>query len=201
MSNYVVSDTSLTSVADAIRTKGGTSAALDFPSGFVDAIGAIQTGGGGASNVVTGTFKGTTSNAAMDVNLAYDGDGYPIIVVIFPSEGAYDPDGTFYKTIQQYALIEAVLIKQKLAAPTYNANNTYNYATFYSISKSSTTNNTSTSTNIKMNNNSYSSSDASYTINNILKIKSSKKLSIFIGSGNYGAAVNVEYTYYVIYSS
>lgn len=40
-------DTDLTAVADAIRTKGGTSAQLTFPGGFVDAIDAIETGGGG----------------------------------------------------------------------------------------------------------------------------------------------------------
>lgn len=44
-----VNDTSLASVADAIRTKGGTSDALIFPDGFVSAISAIQTGGGGAA--------------------------------------------------------------------------------------------------------------------------------------------------------
>ncbi|MDO5765030.1 MAG: leucine-rich repeat domain-containing protein, partial [Elusimicrobiales bacterium] len=42
-----VNDTSLASVADAIRAKGGTSDALVFPEGFVSAISAIQTGGGG----------------------------------------------------------------------------------------------------------------------------------------------------------
>ncbi len=46
MANYLVTDTDLTSVADAIRTKGGTSAALEFPDGFVDAVEAIETGGG-----------------------------------------------------------------------------------------------------------------------------------------------------------
>ena len=40
-------DTDLTSVANAIRTKGGTSASLAFPTGFVAAIDAIETGGGG----------------------------------------------------------------------------------------------------------------------------------------------------------
>ena len=39
-------DADLTSVANAIRTKGGTSAQLEFPDGFVDAIGDIQTGSG-----------------------------------------------------------------------------------------------------------------------------------------------------------
>lgn len=39
-------DAGLTSVANAIRTKGGTSAALAFPADFVSAIAAIPTGGG-----------------------------------------------------------------------------------------------------------------------------------------------------------
>ena len=42
-----VNDISLVSIADAIRAKGGTSDALVFPDGFVSAISAIQTGGGG----------------------------------------------------------------------------------------------------------------------------------------------------------
>lgn len=42
---YLVNSDDLVAVADAIRTKGGTSEALDFPGGFVDAVGAIETGG------------------------------------------------------------------------------------------------------------------------------------------------------------
>ena len=39
-------DADLTSVANAIRTKGGTSASLAFPADFVSAIAAIPSGGG-----------------------------------------------------------------------------------------------------------------------------------------------------------
>lgn len=39
-------DSDLTTVADAIRSKGGTSKALAFPAGFVSAIEAIEAGGG-----------------------------------------------------------------------------------------------------------------------------------------------------------
>lgn len=39
-------DADLTSVANAIRTKGGTSADLAFPAGFAVAIAAIPSGGG-----------------------------------------------------------------------------------------------------------------------------------------------------------
>lgn len=45
MANYITNTTDLTSVADAIRSKGGTSVQLVYPSGFVSAINAIQTGG------------------------------------------------------------------------------------------------------------------------------------------------------------
>lgn len=38
-------DSDLTSVANAIRTKGGTSAPLAFPAGFVSAVEAIPSGG------------------------------------------------------------------------------------------------------------------------------------------------------------
>jgi hypothetical protein len=46
-------DADLTSVANAIRTKGGTSASLAFPTGFVSAIDAIPTGGGGGTTIDT----------------------------------------------------------------------------------------------------------------------------------------------------
>ena len=43
MSDYLTTDTELTSIADAIRTKGGTSTSLVYPTGFVSAIEAIAT--------------------------------------------------------------------------------------------------------------------------------------------------------------
>ena len=65
MAKYTINDTTLTSIADAIRAKGGTSAALT-PAQMAEAISAIQAGGGGG---------GTTPSAKpKDVNF-YDYDG------------------------------------------------------------------------------------------------------------------------------
>lgn len=69
MANYVVSDTNLTAVADAIREKGGTSAALEFPDEFVSAIGDISASGGG------------------NVNISQDANGYLVIDPNAPSGG------------------------------------------------------------------------------------------------------------------
>lgn len=56
MSDYLVTDTDLTSVANAIRTKGGTSGELSFPTEFVSAIQNIPTG-----ITPTGTLAVSTS--------------------------------------------------------------------------------------------------------------------------------------------
>ena len=63
MATKLVQDSSLTSIANAIRIKGGTSAQLEFPDEFVSAIQNIPTGGGGGS-----------SATPKDVNF-YDYDG------------------------------------------------------------------------------------------------------------------------------
>ena len=45
MAEYLVQGASLTTVADAIREKGGTTAPLSFPAGMAEAVRSIQNGG------------------------------------------------------------------------------------------------------------------------------------------------------------
>lgn len=62
MANYLVTDTELTSVANAIRARGDTSASLAFPTGFVSAIENIPTGG---TNVWARKFKIQNNTSAV----------------------------------------------------------------------------------------------------------------------------------------
>lgn len=76
-------DSDLTSVANAIRTKGGTSSQLAFPAGFVSAVQAIPTGGTPTgTKQISITANGTTTedvaayaNAEITVNVQ-GGGGY-----------------------------------------------------------------------------------------------------------------------------
>lgn len=89
---YLTNTTDLKAVADAIRTKGGTSGALVYPDGFVSAINAITTGGGQdeyaaaalISNVGTifpATYKNTVATKVKDTCF----NGYTkLISVEFP---------------------------------------------------------------------------------------------------------------------
>ena len=51
MADYLVQGASLTTVADAIRERGGTTAPLSFPEGMAEAVRNIQSGGGDLSAI------------------------------------------------------------------------------------------------------------------------------------------------------
>jgi hypothetical protein len=66
MANYIVQDTSLETVADAIRAKAGISEKLMFPDGWKAAVDGIQSGSGGGSvevDYVTATTTASESKA------------------------------------------------------------------------------------------------------------------------------------------
>lgn len=64
MAEYLTNTADLTAVANAIRAKGVTSAPLAYPDGFVAAIQAIETGGGGGSDeLVNSLIERTISGA------------------------------------------------------------------------------------------------------------------------------------------
>ncbi len=82
MPNYIASGTDLTSVANAIRTKGGTSGQLSFPSGFVSAIQAIPTGGGGGVEMFPVQIENATSATFTAYYVNEDGSAhtqYPFV--------------------------------------------------------------------------------------------------------------------------
>ena len=64
-------DAALTTVADAIRSKGGTSEALAFPAGFVSAIEAIEAGGGCGGGDVTPPTTPTDGKTRVYIHLEY----------------------------------------------------------------------------------------------------------------------------------
>lgn len=72
MAEYLVKDTSLTAVADAIREKGGTTAPLSFPAGMAEAVRGIPSGGTDISLGLTAATVGQTVKVK-----AVDTDGKP----------------------------------------------------------------------------------------------------------------------------
>ena len=64
MAEYLTNTADLTEVADAIRAKGGISDPLVYPDGFVTAIQASETGGGGGSDELVNSLIDRTISGA-----------------------------------------------------------------------------------------------------------------------------------------
>ena len=178
----------------------------------VPAVTLPQTGGGtvtfyesgGASNIITGTFKGTTTGAAMDVDLAYTGNGYPLNVMIYPKEGAYDANSTIYTLLQRYCTILYMAIKNYVStAPDYNGTGTEDQYTTINRYKNSTTNYTTYGQNVSESNpianggNALASGSGKY----VVAFKAKNKMSVFIANTSYGFPANIEFKYQIVYSS
>lgn len=67
---YAVNSADLTSVADAIREKGGTEDLLSFPAGFVAAIQNMKSGGGASLNVINVASKDALPGTANENTIA-----------------------------------------------------------------------------------------------------------------------------------
>lgn len=85
-------DSKLTQVADAIRTKGNTSADLQFPSGFISAIQAIQTGT--ELKIIVSVTSGATVTAAKGSKVVSGTSVDGTCTLVVPEEGEWTVSAT-----------------------------------------------------------------------------------------------------------
>lgn len=159
-------------------------------------------GGGGASNFVTGTFIGTTKGDIIDIDVPYSGNGYPIMIFVIPTGGMYGSTG-YHDLIQRYAIGYIAAYKTYTSsAPTYSNSGSQNQFSICSAYKSSTSSATSYTRSFSANTViAYGTSANPIGAVQSLLFRNSKKFSVFIANTSYGFAANIEYTYYVLYSS
>lgn len=197
MSKALITESLLTDIADAIRSKLSSQ---DEYTPAEMAI-AIDTISAGASNVVQGTFVGTTTGAAMDVSLGYTGSGYPVACVIWP-DGGFVGNTTWYDAIQRYAIgMYAMTKSYESQTPTYTTSGAANQAAVLSRYKNSTSSATSFTNGSGQTVNTYSSSNATASSTTPVRFKSDGTMSVFIASTSYGFMAGVTYKYAIIYSS
>lgn len=198
-------------IATFADPSGTTATASDVVQGklFLNSSGILTTGtasgGGGASNLVQGTFTGTTSGEILEINVPYTGNGYPIAAMIFPKEGGYNSSGTFYNAIQRYAMHTWVMVKDyPLSEPSYTGSASNNKAVILTRYKSSTTSSTtyeSNSTSSSVVIYATSSPSSSSSGGNVCKFSSSTKMKVLIASTSYGFMAGIEYVYCIVYST
>ena len=88
MAKYTINDTTLTSIADAIRAKGGTSAALT-PAQMAEAIAAIQAGGGGGLVYTTSITPAENNSAATLIGtITHNFGEVPTLFIVYTEEAS-----------------------------------------------------------------------------------------------------------------
>lgn len=157
-------------------------------------------GGGGSSNIVWHTFTPSDANTTYEITIPYDGDGYPIEVVLYSADATVGTS-TNYKAIQGL-FVEKV---DASIAPAYTGKNPDDKTKIveverYNLTASGRLQMTTTATSRDFfNNNAPSTSTASK-----VRMTSKNKLNALIaasGTTNGGLMPGVEYTCIVKYSS
>lgn len=159
-------DADLTSVANAIRTKGGTSASLAFPAGFVSAIDAIPSGGGGLS---VATFTATATATDATISFAAGDYSIPDNYALFVKSDVTAGDGVNICITSGFYAHETIVpifnigLTQQGRYFVYKANETTDYYSLGNGSQNYLTKSGSTLS-LKFNNNHKFKSGGTYTI-------------------------------------
>lgn len=198
-----VTDTTATA-ADVANTK------YFYTAAGVRTLGTNSGGGGGASNIVQGTFTtGSSTGVAETFSINYTGSGYPIALMVYVDGGPYNNstggNTTWYNSTQRYAIGAFYLTKSQIpVTPTYATSGGANYGTVALIYKNSTSQATTYSRTSSMTANSYTSSstNANATAATTVRFKGNgKTVTYYVASTSYGLLASTKYAYIAVYSS
>lgn len=159
-------------------------------------------GGGGATNFVSGSFTTNSSSGAQSISIPYTGTGYPIYCCVEVDGGYYNSGTTWYTTVQRY-LIGLFIISKRFPAttPTYTTSGDVNTATTICRYKSSTSSATSYSSGAGTSINTFSSAAAAASNTTGVRFTGNKALSVYVAASSYGLKTSTKYNYFVVYSS
>lgn len=156
---------------------------------------------GGASNLVEGTFTTGSSTGYTNINIPYTGSGYPIMCVVVIDGGAYHSGTSWYTSTQRYAIGQWTMTKSNMtASPSYTTSGAQNQGVTTWVFKNSTSSSTSYSRSSAMNTNVYTTSNASNSGANTIKLHSGNVLSYYVNTSSYGLHPNMTYRYFIVYS-
>lgn len=167
-----------------------------------DDIELTDSGSGGATNFVTGTFTTESSAGAHTLTIPYSGTGYPLALTVCVEGGSYKSGTAWYNSTQRYAIGLYAMTKADFStAPTYQSSGTNNQGCVWAVYKNSTSSSTSYSRNSSMNVNAYGNSNASNSVTTTFRFKSATSLSYYVNTSSYGLLPSTTYRYYIVYSS
>lgn len=156
----------------------------------------VNVAGGGASNVVIGSFTtGTATGATGSISVPYTGNGFPLAAMVFVKGGAYNSaNADWYNSTHRYAVGQWTYHNAQQSSSCNTGVTTWIYknnassATTYSRSSAM-------STTVR------SSSAATGAGATCVRLSvDGKTLKWYVSSTSYGLLADLEYTYILIFS-
>lgn len=132
MTEYLTNDVDLRKVADAIRTKGGTSAALSYPDEYVSAINAITTGT--ELKIVVSTPSGAAVTATKGSNTVSGMSVNGVCTLVVPEAGTWSVKATLggqTSKTKNVFVVDSYAVELSFVRSTLNNND---WATIKSVS-------------------------------------------------------------------
>lgn len=161
-----------------------------------------KSGSGGAKNYVEGTFI-YDSSGTKTLNIPYTGNGYPILIDIHVSDGMYDTTSDWYSLVNRYKVGQYSFVKGIIdTAPNYDSS-TYDINSGLAMVcyKSSASDATSYAFNPYNTTQVFTSSSPSDSyVNREVTMQNATQMKLAVGYTKYSFAMNIEYTYHIVYS-
>lgn len=197
---------SFTDVTDTTATASDVASGKYFYTANGTRTAGTSSGGGGASDIIEGTFKFTNSSAAAQtVTLNYNGNGYPIVcaIVLDEEDGVLNP--TYTNTVARYSIAQYFMTKTYMdETPTYATSGNANMGAVASVYKSSTSTAATLTRTSNASVNTFSSSNSTGSTTQCVRFKSKTTMSIYSGAtsgtSRYGFFNGLTYRYWIIYS-
>ena len=171
-----------------------------------------NSGGGGASNIVQGTFTSSaTRTGTVTVDIPYSGTGYPIAAMVFIAGGVYnntsEGNTEWYNSVNRYDVGSWYMTKARQnTAPDYKSSGADNYGCTVWVFKNNASTATTYSRSSSMTSNTFTTSSTNATSGGTcVRFKGNNHtLTVYTGNkstSTYGFPPDTELQYIVIYSS
>lgn len=162
-------------------------------------------GGGGASNVVIGSFTvPNTTDTIETISIDYTGEGYPIALIMAVDGGMYNSnDANWYGTLAKYAIGQVALTKDDFStAPAYNGTALKDGCALSVVYKNNASDGTQYNQSFGKNALFFRNADPGYQVNSIFQMTDAKTIKYRTHStDSYGLLQGIKYWYCVVYSS
>lgn len=159
----------------------------------------VPTGGGGASNIVTGTFTASEGINALDVG--YTGNGYPIAAIFAVDGGLSNPDYTdWYNAVANGAVGMWSMTKSNMTStPTYNGSYTTTDGCSVSTLRKTSDAQTYQATGGALVATFAANANPNSSPNTCIKIADKKTFNYFASTAG-GLKTGITYRYWIVYS-